>query len=62
MLPDTQGPLSKTLASASIKAANEAVLAALKQQKESSSKSVPLMPATPHNDLCDYLLRRTRQF
>ena len=33
-LPDPKGPLSKTLASASIKAANEAVLAASKQQKE----------------------------
>ena len=32
-LPDPKGPLSKALASASIKAANEAVLATLKQQK-----------------------------
>ena len=34
MLPDPEGPLFKTLVSASIKATNEAVLAALKQQKE----------------------------
>ena len=32
-LPDPEGPLSETLPSATIKAANEAVLAALKQPK-----------------------------
>ena len=38
-LPDPKGPLSETLPSATIKAANEAVLAASKQPMERPSKS-----------------------
>ena len=37
-LPDPEGPLSETLPSASIKAANKAVLASSKQQEELPSK------------------------
>ena len=39
-LPDPEGPLSETLTSATIKAANEAVLAASKQPKALRSDDV----------------------
>ena len=39
-LPDPEGPLSETLPSATIKAANEAVLAASKQPKVLRSNDV----------------------
>ena len=60
-LPDPKGPLSKALTSGSIKAANEAVLAASNRRSDRLNQCRSCRPR-PHGDLCDYLLRRTRQF